>query len=230
MIYLAAGNSRRFGNYEVRDEKTGKIKKYTNKLLYKLDEKPMYLYLLERLLNICERHSEWEVLVVTQYREIYREVLKLKDHARPIRPVWSPDSVKGVSYSVKAGVLAALARQECKKPECGGVLQMGMEDQNASEVMPEACAFFVADQPYLTEKSAEDFLREMEMHKAALGSVRCRGQAGNPTWFSRAYFRELLELAGDKGGRKVLMAHPEAVRYYEIEHEKELQDIDHYSG
>lgn len=203
IIYLAAGNSRRFGSYEVQNEKNGEIKKYTNKLLYRLDGKPMYLHLLERLLNICERHTEWEVLVVTQYREIYREVLTLKERARPIRPVWSPDSVKGASYSVKAGVLEALAA--------------------------EACAFFVADQPYLTEKSAEDFLREMEMQKAALGSVRCRGQAGNPTWFSRAYFRELLELAGDKGGRKVLAAHPEAVRYYEIEQEKELRDIDYYS-
>ena len=59
MIYLAGGNSRRFG---------------TNKLLELLDGKPMYRHLLDRLIRICGRHDRWELVVVTQYHEVAEEL------------------------------------------------------------------------------------------------------------------------------------------------------------
>ncbi|XCP85297.1 nucleotidyltransferase family protein [Roseburia hominis] len=208
LIYLAAGNSRRFKRVEMTDRETGETVSDTNKLLYEVEGKPMYLHLLERLLHICERHSGWEVLVVTQHQKIYEAVRRMQEEGRKVRPVWSPDSAKGASYSVKAGVLAAEESRECHA---------------------DACAFFVADQPYLTEESAEGFLMEMEKTLAPLGSVRCKDAVGNPTWFSRIYFEELLGLSGDRGGRKVLKAHPEDVRYFAIEDEKELRDIDYCS-
>ena len=186
LIYLAAGNSRRFG---------------ANKLLYELDEKPLYLHLLERLINICRRHASWRISVVTQYDEIYDQAAKMESLGLPVHPVFSPDSRNGASYSVRAGVEAA--------PE-----------------ETEGYAFFVGDQPYLTEGSAEGFLEEMERKRADLGSVKCRERMGNPAWFLRQYRRELLELTGDSGGRKILKRHPEQVTFYEIKDERELEDID----
>ncbi len=51
IIYMAAGNSRRFGS---------------NKLFYELDGKPMYRHLLERLIEIKDRYNKlknfWEIL------------------------------------------------------------------------------------------------------------------------------------------------------------------------
>ena len=58
LIYLAAGNSRRFG-------KNGE-----NKLLYLLNGKPMFRHLFDCLAEICIRHPEWELFLVTQYPEI----------------------------------------------------------------------------------------------------------------------------------------------------------------
>ncbi len=186
LIYLAAGNSRRFGS---------------NKLLYELDGKPLYRHLLERLIRICGRHESWEILAVTQYDEIYDDILRMRSQEMPVRPVFSPDSRKGASYSVRAGVAAASKEAE-------------------------GYAFFVGDQPYLTEKSAERFLEEMEEKQAVLGSVRCGDTVGNPTWFSREYREELLALTGDRGGRRILKKYPEEVVYYEIGDEGEIMDMD----
>lgn len=158
LIYLAAGNSRRFGS---------------NKLLYELDGKPLYRHLLDRLASICMRHENWEVMVVTQYPSICEEIT-----GENIRAVLSPDSHKGVSYSIRAGL------------------------ETATDA--DACAFFVADQPYFSETSAEAFLETMEKQSAELGCVSCGTQKGNPAWFSKKYFPELLELKEDQGGRKVL--------------------------
>lgn len=65
IIYMAAGNSRRFGS---------------NKLFYELDGKPMYRHLLERLVEIKDRYNKLknaesnnpviDITVVTRYREI----------------------------------------------------------------------------------------------------------------------------------------------------------------
>ena len=81
MIYMAAGNSRRFGS---------------NKLFYPIDGKPMYRHALERLAAICERHSDWEIVLVSQYEE-------LLEQGRPFahRTVFSPESRDGASWTIK---------------------------------------------------------------------------------------------------------------------------------
>ena len=57
LIYMAAGNSRRFGE---------------NKLLYKIDGKPMYLHLFERLCEICGNDAGYSLYLVTRYDEIMK--------------------------------------------------------------------------------------------------------------------------------------------------------------
>ncbi len=151
ILYLAAGNSRRFGE---------------NKLLYPLDGKAVYRHLLDRLAQIAGRHENWELLVVTQYERILEELAPLVKSRASADGVFAGQR-KGISYTIRAGIEAA-------------------EKQNA-----DACACFVADQPYMKEETAERFLESMEMQKAPLGCVFCGGESGNPAWFSKPYFSEL---------------------------------------
>lgn len=119
----------------------------------------------------------------------------------PVTVRFCSKSRLGASWSVKAGM-------------------EGITDEGA-------CVFFVADQPFLREESAEGFLMEMEKRQARLGCAAYENQAGNPVWFHRLYFKELKQLKGDQGGRKILRKYPEEVIFYQIEEARELEDIDY---
>lgn len=181
LIYLAAGSSKRFG-----DE---------NKLLYPINGVPMYRCLLDRLVKICARHEDMDIVVVSRYDEIaaYAEQCG-------IGYTDSPDSEKGISFSIRAGL------KSCPDSD--------------------ACVFFTADQPYFTEESAEGFLLFMKNGGHVLGCVSCGGESGNPVWFSRRYFGELLALDGDRGGKRVMNAHLDECVMYEIPDGREMRDID----
>lgn len=198
IIYMAAGNSRRFGS---------------NKLLYELDGKPMYRHLLECLIEIKDRYNKLksdspviDITVVTRYREILDYCSSIPHcHA-----VLSPDSEKGISYTIKAGIMAV---QEQKKT--------GMQDYYM---------FAVADQPYLKSQSVIkliDKVLENKGNKRLVFSLRCGDTVGNPCVFHSSLIPQLLSLEGDKGGRSVAKKHD--CVYVNIADERELMDIDSLS-
>ena len=199
IIYMAAGNSRRFGS---------------NKLFYELDGKPMYRHLLDRLVEIKDRYNNSEsynplidITVVTRYREILDYCSSIPD----CRVVLSPDSEKGISYTIKAGIMAV---QEQKKT--------GMQDYYM---------FAVADQPYLKSQSVIkliDKVLENTGKEQLVFSLRCGTAVGNPCVFNSALIPQLLSLEGDKGGRSVANKHD--CVYVDIADESELMDIDTLSN
>ena len=197
IIYMAAGNSRRFGS---------------NKLFYELDGKPMYRHLLDRLAEIKNRYNKSksdsqtiDITVVTRYREILDYCACIPDcHA-----VLSPDSEKGISYTIKAGIMAV---QEQKKT--------GMQDYYM---------FAVADQPYLKSQSVIKLIDRVLKNtggKRLAFSLRCGDAVGNPCVFNSSLIPQLLSLEGDKGGRSVAKKHD--CVYVDIVDERELMDIDTY--
>lgn len=216
IIYMAAGNSRRFGS---------------NKLFYELDGKPMYRHLLERLIEIKDRYNKLksdspviDITVVTRYREILDYCSSIPDcHA-----VLSPDSEKGISYTIKAGIMAV---QEQKN----GVWQKKQEkssgvSQNSAET-EEYYMFAVADQPYLKSQSVIkliDKVLENTGNEQLVFSLRCGTAVGNPCVFISSLIPQLLSLEGDKGGRSVAKKHD--CVYVDIADESELMDIDTLSN
>lgn len=86
--------------------------------------------------------------------------------------------------------------------------------------------FFVTDQPYLQEKTIEDFLWAFVQTGKTIGCVKCGKEMGNPVIFHEKYKEELECLQGDKGGKCVLRKYEKEVFYFEVEDKKELQDID----
>lgn len=115
-----------------------------------------------------------------------------------IKTVLNPHPEEGISSSMKLGLL----------PEA------------------DACLFMVADQPWLSADTLEGLICSFLGSEKGMASVSRNGEPGNPCIFSRKYYRSLLALTGDKGGKRVLNAHPEDVVLYEIENEKELTDVD----
>ena len=199
IIYMAAGNSRRCGR---------------NKLFYELDGKSMYRHLLECLIEIKDRYNKLksdspviDITVVTRYREILDYCACIPDcHA-----VLSPDSEKGISYTIKAGIMAV---QEQKKT--------GMQDYYM---------FAVADQPYLKSQSVIKLIDKVLENKGNIRlafSLRCGDAVGNPCVFHSSLIQQLLSLEGDKGGRSVAKKHD--CVYVDIADERELMDIDTLSN
>ena len=213
IIYMAAGNSRRFGS---------------NKLFYELDGKPMYRHLLERLIEIKDRYNKLknaesnnpviDITVVTRYREILDYCSSIHDcHA-----VLSPDSEKGIAYTIKAGIMAV---QEQKK------LKKSSEVTHHTAEKEEYYMFAVADQPYLKSQSVIKLIDKVLENKGNMKSVfslRCGDTVGNPCVFHSSLIPQLLSLEGDKGGRSVAKKYD--CVYVDIADERELMDIDTLSN
>ena len=210
IIYMAAGNSRRFGS---------------NKLFYELDGKPMYRHLLDRLTEIKNGYNKSksdiqtiDITVVTRYREILDYCACIPDcHA-----VISPDSEKGISYTIKAGIMAV---QEQKK------LKKSSEVTHHTAETEEYYMFAVADQPYLKSQSVIKLIDKVLENKGNMKSVfslRCGDTVGNPCVFHSSLIPQLLSLEGDKGGRSVAKKYD--CVYVDIADERELTDIDTLSN
>lgn len=154
----------------------------------------MFLHGLETLKNVVEKRNDCTLTVVSRYGSIRDTAEKLGIHA-----VDSPDSEKGVSYTIRAGISAL-------KMEEGDYL-----------------LFVVADQPWLTAGSVEKLLNLAD-GKTVCASLCYGGKPGNPALFSASLVPELLALEGDKGGRSVLKRH--ACVFVSAESAKELEDLD----
>ena len=86
ILYLAAGSGRRFGS---------------NKLLYNWKGKSLYRYGLDMLADLIQRREDCTLTVVSSYLEI-REMAA----ALGARVVDSPESDKGLSFTIKSAIQA----------------------------------------------------------------------------------------------------------------------------
>ncbi|MDO4306235.1 MAG: nucleotidyltransferase family protein [Eubacteriales bacterium] len=184
LIMLAAGNSRRFGS---------------NKLLYSVGGKAMYLRILETLMKAKERMEKGEIscsiTVVTQYQEIGRAASEMGAEV-----VYNPYPENGISSSLQLGLKA---------------------NTNA-----DACLFTVSDQPWLTEETIWGLIQKFLVSDKGIACLESGGRPGNPCIFSKDYYRELLALEGDTGGKRVINAHMEDVLMIPVIDARQLVDLD----
>ena len=182
LILLAAGSSRRFGG---------------NKLLAPLHGKPLYAWGLSALHDVCQERGGCTLTVVSRYPEIRAAARALGAQA-----VDSPDSEKGQSYSIRAG-LQALGRVEER----------------------DFLLFLPADQPWITPKTISRLLDaagpDTWTVTAAFGE-----RVGTPTLFSARLLPDLLALEGDRGGRKLMGRPGEPCLVIQAGSERELDDVD----
>ena len=220
VIYMAAGNSRRFGS---------------NKLLYLYEGKPLYRHGLELLLKLKQEMGEkLTVTVVTQYPEILEKVQDSFERCgmTGMQAVFCEESRMGASYTIRAGIEAVISQDPASGQAKAGQPMIGEKDY---------LMFMVADQPHLTLDSVRKLIRAAVIREQAAASgpleeecscsetlsLRCGSTPGNPCMFRADLIPELMTLTGDQGGRKVLKQH--YCQYVDISDEKELADVDEMS-
>lgn len=198
IVLLAAGNSMRFG---------------TNKLLSELNGKQIITHAFDAVracVNVCDAKAPCEnsvsgyVNVETDRAPAdvvvvtqYEEVAQLAEQYH-FASIRNDFPEKGISYSVRLGV------EHCQKAD--------------------AILFVVCDQPFLTSKTLELMLQQADYEHILCCTYHSR--RGNPTLFPKRYYKKLMELTGDEGGRVLIRRYPELVTEIEVGDEKELVDID----
>ena len=183
LILLAAGASRRFGG---------------NKLLAPLNGKPLFSWGLAALNEVCQEREDCTLTVVSRYPEI-REAAR----ALGARAVDSPESEKGQSYSIRAG-LQVLG-------------EVGEWD---------FLLFLPADQPWITPNTISHLLDaagpDTWTATAAFGE-----RVGTPTLFSARLLPDLIALEGDRGGRKLMGRPGQPCLVIQVDSARELDDVDY---
>ena len=118
-----------------------------------------------------------------------------------IKILYNSDFEKGMSSSVRCGLSAA--------------------QQGYGNVM-----FLLADQPFISPKVINQLLREYKKSDKHICLPVFQGQKGNPVIFSSLFFKQLLTVEGDMGGRRIIRDNPDQILYVPVNNPKELLDID----
>jgi CTP:molybdopterin cytidylyltransferase MocA len=138
-------------------------------------------------------------IMVTQYKQIQEKALEYG-----FETVMNEEPDLGISHSIHLGLHKALEME----PDLDGVL------------------FSVCDQPYLEKNTLERLLETYSHSEKAMASVSYEEKLGNPCIIGSQYFKDLFELEGDVGGKKIICRYPEEVEPVTVDNEKELLDID----
>lgn len=188
IIYMASGSASRFGR---------------NKLLEPLGGKPLFAHGLEAMVKAAELSGDTEVRLVSRYPEIREYGQKLG-----VRAVDSPDSAKGASYTIRAGI------------------------QSLPEIKEtDYLLFAVADQPYVNPESVVRLL-DLADGKTVTARLFCGDRPGNPVLFAGSLVPELLALKADQGGGCVVRNHPcipvsitDPREFLDLDSPKDLQNL-----
>lgn len=129
------------------------------------------------------------VSVVSGHRS---EAVRACFRGLPITTIYNPDYADGLSTSVRAGI------SNLPDDVDGAIVLLG-------------------DMPEITGEIINRLIAAFDPENGALIVVPTfRGKRGNPVLWSSRFFPELLTLQGDKGGRELIGANPDAVVEVEI--------------
>ena len=204
LIYLAAGNSRRFGK---------------NKLLVEWNGRPLYEYGLNTLKEAVKDRTDSEILLVSQYPNI------LQAHPEVVC-VYSPKSTEGLSWSIRAGIECVLGREQKREQqqECRRLPDWQEGDH--------WLLFLTADQPLVEKETIQNLLLQADnaerltSGKTRIIRARYAGKEGSPVLFHASLIPELQQLSGDEGGRSVIRAHREEMAFVDSAEERQMADVD----
>jgi molybdenum cofactor cytidylyltransferase len=175
-IILASGYSKRMGS---------------NKLLLKYREKTLIELTIETVLQ-C---GFSEVILVAREEEII-EIGNRND----LMVIKNEDAVKGISESIKLGVMHAAKTQ--------------------------GYMFFTADQPFLDVGTIKGLKNKFTESSTNIIIPRCDGKRGSPVIFPCSFKEDFLKLQGDVGGKVIINKNLDKVKFVEVQDSTKLFDVD----
>lgn len=84
----------------------------------------------------------------------------------------------------------------------------------------------LADQPLVTSTMVNLMLAAADADPQGIHAAAYSGKRGNPVYFPRALFGELLTVSGDEGGRSVVEHHADLVHLVPMPHAEAAVDVD----
>ena len=138
--------------------------------------------------------------------------------------------VTGAPEIAQAAEACKMKVVENKKPEEGisRSVKLGLETCIKEHPDIKGILFSVCDQPDLTFATMLSLIRCAMLRPGQIICTGKDGKTGNPVFWDKKYFPELLELTGDTGGKQVMCKHQDEIVVIETKSE-ELKDIDYRS-
>lgn len=169
------------------------------------------------------RYGSNKLLANIQGRPLYEHMIEKLDGLKAF-PRFLVTGYKEIQETAKAAGIFVTDNQE---PELGIAhsLKLGLEACLKTNPQIRGVLFSVCDQPNLKLTTMLALVRTA-MHNP--GKIVCsahEGIPGNPVLWDRKFFGELLELEGDRGGKRILECHRDQSVMVETDAE-ELKDID----
>ena len=87
-----------------------------------------------------------------------------------------------------------------------------------------ACLVCLADMPFVKTTTYQTLAKYLTVNNIVVPVFD--GKQGNPVGFGKRYFKNLMMLNGDSGGRSLLQTHADAIQRIEIDDPAILYDID----
>lgn len=103
-------------------------------------------------------------------------------------------------------------------------IQVGMKTISVLFPEMEGCFISVCDQPYLTGDLFSKMLQLKETSEKEIVVAKYADTLGVPALFSKKYFKQLMELTGEQGAKKIIQQNMNDVESFEFE--KGAVDID----
>ncbi|WMJ78578.1 MULTISPECIES: nucleotidyltransferase family protein [unclassified Sedimentibacter] len=86
--------------------------------------------------------------------------------------------------------------------------------------------FFVADQPYIKEKTIKKLLKAFEENPDKIIIPCCNQTNGNPVIFPYVFREQLMNLSGDAGGKSIIKKNSDGLLNVDFKSDYEFTDID----
>ncbi len=86
--------------------------------------------------------------------------------------------------------------------------------------------FLLGDQPFVNSDAIDLLLKRFLSSEKEICVPVHRGKRGNPTIFSRKYYRLMMDIKGDVGAREIIRTHPEDVLQVEMDNPLSFFDVD----